>query len=320
MFRTGIWRLVPLERLQDPRLADTVSYQLLKDPALEDPAKHQDAEKTFEAIVKHLRLSSGIYRSTWPNRFADLDPVVKEILCDVYGTAETGASLEVHDWAASDCRVSAEWAASLWKKFPAARVIASDLYLCLNEVSRGREAFIFEPDGTPLQYVRPPFVVPLQKPIPAHYPFNRWLASRARKSLHVARESVLGPAKKSSWTVQPISLIHPAARRLLAIDPRFEIRRHSIFTPLPQPCHAIRTMNIFNLGYFSEDGLRAGAACVTGSLVDGGIWILGRTTQDIRPSVNSVSIFQKNGSSLKLVRQLNGGSEIEELALSAGPA
>lgn len=313
VFRTGIWRLVPLKRLQDPNCADIVSYQLLTDPSLDDPARQQEAERTFEAIVKHLRLSSGIYRSTWPNRFADLDPVVTDILRDIYGS---GAAIEVHDWAASDCRVSAEWAASLWKDFREARVIASDLFLWLAEVSRGREVYIFEPDGTPLQYVRRPFVVPLQKPIPVHYPLNRWLRSRANRDLQEAREAALGAEKKTSWTVRAISLIHPAARRLSATDPRFEVRRHSIFTRLSEPCHAVRTMNIFNRGYFSEERLREGAGCVADSLVDGGVWILGKTTEDTRPALNSVSIFQKTGASWKLLRALNGGSEIEQLALS----
>lgn len=302
MYKTGIWRLVPSSQIGDPNQADIVSYQLLKEDSIE----------VFENIVRHLRLSSGIFRSTYPQRFADLDPVVNEILRGAFRKGR----LDVHDWAASDCRVSAEWARFLWSEFPDAQVVASDILLGLTEVSRvgTSQSYILEPDGTPLQYVRPPFVVPLQKPIPAYYFVNRRLAAQARASLPDAQKAAQEGGHKN-WTVQNLSLIHPLARRLAAEDPRFKVRRHSIFERLPTPAHVIRTMNIFNRGYFDEDKLRAGAACVTESLVEGGIWILGRTTEETRPARNSVSVFQKTGQALTFLQRLNGGSEIEELAL-----
>jgi hypothetical protein len=178
-----------------------------------------------------------------------------------------------------------------------------------------------EPDGTPIQYVRPPFVVSLQKPMPRYYPVNRFLASWARRGLHEAQEVALGHLaqkrpprdERAPWIVQSISLIHPTARRLAAEDSRFEVQVHSVFTPLPQACHVIRTMNIFNPGYFDEARLRSGAACVFDSLCEGGIWVLGRTTEETRPPRNAVSIFQKSGGSFRLLQQLNGGSDIEEL-------
>src|SRR5215831_11156892 len=112
MYKTGIWRLTTAAQLRDQNAADIISYQLLK----------EDSEEVFEAIVKHLRLSSGIFRSTYAQRFADLDPLINRILRGAFSRSD----LEVHDWAASDCRVSVEWAASLWALFPEARVIASD--------------------------------------------------------------------------------------------------------------------------------------------------------------------------------------------------
>ncbi len=74
----------------------------------------------------------------------------------------------MEDWAASDCLTSAEWAAELFPLFPHLDFVASDLLLFLWEAKkqRGEERFILEPDGTPLQYVRPPFVVRLSQPEP----------------------------------------------------------------------------------------------------------------------------------------------------------
>lgn len=314
MYKTGIWDLVPLRELQSHRVRDITSYQLLKQVSANGP----EAEEIFEFIVRHLRLSSGIYRSTYRGRFAALDPVVNSILLSAFAEK----AVHVHDWAASDCLVSAEWASSLWNILPSARLIASDVFFSLIEVSNQerQEAFILEPDGTPLQYVRPPFVIPFQKPIPSIYLANHFLRYMARRRLPEALEvirSVSGPltTQSSRWTVREISLVHPLARRLAADDSRFEIRPHSVFAALEQPCHVLRTMNIFNLGYFDESRLRLGVRCVLDSLLDNGIWILGRTAQDISPPRSSVSIFQKQGQSLVLLRKIDGGSEIEALAL-----
>ena len=325
MYKTGIWHLVPARQLQNPRTRDVTSYRLLNEVAVDKGAGHPEADEIFESIVRHLRLSSGIFRSTYRQRFSDLDPIVNGILHEVFG----GANVEVHDWAASDCLASAEWASALWTMFPSARVIASDALLCLTEVSRrdGKEAYILEPDGTPLQYIRPPFVVSLQKPIPAYYPVNRVLASRAKRGLAEAQEASrqyqLSRELHREWKVGEINLIHPRARRLAAQDTRFEARNHSVFAALPSPCHAIRTMNIFNRGYFEESQLRRGARCVFDSLVEDGIWVVGRTREEMHPPRNSVSIFQKVGQKVgqkpgafKLLHRQNDGSEIESLILS----
>ena len=80
--------------------------------------------------------------------------------------------------------------------------------------------------------------------------------------------------------------------------------------------HAIRTMNIYNRAYFSEEQLRQGLHCVSESLRPGGIWIVGRTV-DEKASVHEVTIFQKQPSGAFEIRHRVGpGSEIEGLVLS----
>ena len=74
-------------------------------------------------------------------------------------------------------------------------------------------------------------------------------------------------------------------------------------------------MNIFNRGYFSESKLLQGIHAVFDSLLDGAIWVVGRTTEETRPSQNRASIFQKKGQSFFLRRGINGGAEIEDLIL-----
>jgi len=319
MLKFGLHRLPPSENRRVRQGFRDVSCRLLKNSADYSPQTAAD----FEFVVRNLRLSSGIYRRTYPGRFADLDVTVNATLLEVFGNS----AIEVHDWAASDCSVSAEWAASLWTLFPAARFVASDILFHLIEVSKsqGTEAYILEPDGAAVQYIRPPFVLSLQEPIPWYYPVNSWLASHAKSRLAELR-NVLSQCQWPDdencmlqyppWTVERISLIHPRARFMRATDSRFKIRYHSVFTPLPAPCNAIRTMNIFNLGYFNESKLLQGIHAVFDSLTDGAIWVVGRTTEETRPSQNRASIFQKKGRSFFLRSRINGGAEIEDLVLS----
>jgi len=70
-----------------------------------------------------------------------------------------------------------------------------------------------------------------------------------------------------------------------------------------------------NPGYFDATRLRAGAAAVGASLIEGGIWVVGRTIEEPRPARNCVSVFQKTGRGLALLERFNGGSEIEDLVL-----
>lgn len=319
MLKAGIWKPSQIHSSTVCKRRAPVSYRLLKDADLKKPS----SVGLFEFIVRDLRLSSGVFRTTYPGRFADLNALAAPFIASIGG----GAPVEVHDWAASDCLASAEWAREIWRLSPGARMFASDILLNLIEVSRRDtgEAVIFEPGGAALQYVRPPFVIGFQSRISAFYPINRWFAARARRlapeALRILRQSrAAEPAPlPAPWSVQPLSLVHPRARELAGSDRRFEIGSHSVFSPLPAACHVIRTMNIFNPGYFDERQLACGVQSVFESLVEGGVWIVGRTTEETQPPRNTASILRKSGGGFQVLTRLDGGSEIEALILPSQP-
>ena len=93
---------------------------------------------------------------------------------------------------------------------------------------------------------------------------------------------------------------------------RFAIVLHSAFEALERPCDVIRTMNIFNLKYFSTEKLGEGIEAVRRSLVPGGIWIVGRTFQE-NPPAHDASVFMKDGDSFRLLERYGKGSEVEPL-------
>jgi len=310
-------------RLRHFLTKDHVSLQLLRTSV---PATPREVA-LFEAIMQQMRLASGVYRTTFRGRLRDLDRFVIELLGRRY-TRQT--ALEVHDWAASDCLTSAEWAESLFERFPNAHLQASDLTLFLLEVELpDGGAFILERDGEPLQYLRPPFVIRLNPPEPKKFVVNRLLSHQARAKLKWMQTRLSVPAdwldsSAVALTLPPfhlrkISVVHPDAEALRSRDARFSIERHSVFAALPQPVDIIRSMNIFNKTYFPTERLAEGALAVWRSLKPGGWWITGRTWQE-DPPAHHVSVLEKSSGGFQLVQRYGDGSEIESLALELSDA
>src|SRR3954454_21016775 len=198
MLKPGVWKrgtflAAPpsgaIARLLRRFSQSRVSLHLL---AIPNNPSSEDVE-LFEKLMPHVRLSSGVYRTTYRQRFRTLNPVVNSLLRQNFAASR---KLRVEDWAESDCLTSAEWAAELFPLFPHLEFAASDLLLYLLEAKKqsGDTRFILEPDGTPLQHVRPPFVLRLTHPEPKLFLFNWLLARRARRAWNRVRPSLKFPS------------------------------------------------------------------------------------------------------------------------------
>ncbi|MGA3028408.1 MAG: hypothetical protein ABSF98_26985 [Bryobacteraceae bacterium] len=288
-----------------------MSYSLLD--VGEDPTDEQI--RVFEDISFTLRISNGTFRTTFRARFCDVDAVAMRWMERFF---PAGAELRVEDRAVSHGLTSWEWAEQLFPIFPRARFEASDILLYLIRLSlAGGETFIAEPDGRPLQYTRPPFVVSLQHPEPRKYPLNRLLAARAKRRFRRL-------ALPAGWTetsgaggyqVSRIPCIHPQALALARRNPGFQFRARSVFDATPGSCHVLRTMNIFNKSYFSAEQLAAGASAAFRSLLPGGLWIVGRTLEE--DFSNHATFLRRGESGWEVLERIGAGSEMEELALGA---
>lgn len=320
MFKLGVYRLDQFQRPQSlhGRLSrNRVSFDLLR--AAASPARTGEQVRLFEQVMPQIRLSNGVYRTTSKARFLEFDRFVNTVLNKHF---EASKALAAQDWAASDCAASSEWAAALWSVFPNAHVTASDLELFLIEAALpDGKMFIWEKDGELLQYVRPPFVIRLHPPENKLAVVNRMLARQGRDEFNRLKQSWqlpeqwlrapdAAPLELPPFIFRKIPLVHPEALRLRS--GKFSIMLHSAFEALEHPCDAIRTMNIFNLKYFSQAKLEEGIEAVRRSLVSGGIWIVGRTFEENPPSHNA-SVLMKEGSGFRLLERFGKGSEIESL-------
>lgn len=313
---TPDWRTA----LRNALSRNRVAFTLLRTTV--PPTEKQIA--LFETTIPQLRLSSGVYRTTFRGRFRDFDPVLNERLARTFGLA---ASLRIEDWAASDCLASSEWAESLFPMFPGATLTASDLTLFLIEVcAPDGSAYIMEANGEPLQYVQPPFVIRLNPPESRLLVVNSFLEKRARTRIRAAQQSWRIPPEwltsecpeifeQPPYTFRKIPLIHPEAQALRRASSRFSIRRHSVFEPSDGLPDVVRTMNIFNHSYFSKERMVEGARAVEKSLKEGGLWIVGRTVQE-NPPVHHASLFVRDKNGFRLLERFGPGSEIEDLVVT----
>jgi hypothetical protein len=311
MLGLGIYKQEQYMRMGSERRfsGPSVAYNLLR--VGDNPS--EDQIKVFEDISVTLRTSNGTFRTSFRNRFQDVDAASIGLLKRCFPEE---SAIRVEDRAASHGLTSCEWAKRLLPFFPVAEVEASDLLLQLLELSvDGGQMFITESDGTPLQYIKPPFVVSLHHPESWRNPLRRWVAARARKRFDALGlpdawfERPQGPG----YLVRPIPYIHPEAAALARSDSRFTFRHRSVFDRTPLPCQVLRTMNIFNRAYFSTERLEEGYRAVFDSLEPGGIWIVGRTLEE--DLTNHATFFRRAGNGWEVLDRVGGGWELESMAL-----
>jgi len=282
-----------------------VAYNLLR--VGEEPSTEEI--RMFEDICFTLRVSNGTWRTTFRDRFGDVDAMALSLMQSAF---PRDAPIRIQDRAVSSGLTSCQWARGLFAVFPAAEFEASDLMTELLEVSTGAsrgESYVMEPGGAALQYICPPFVVALNYPESWRNPLLRLIAARARKRF---------PGINGKSTVLPISCVHPEAQVLARANPNFTVVVRSVFDQTPEPCDVLRTMNILNLSYFSREQLLAAADAIYGSLRPDGIWIVGKTRED--DFTNHTTFFRRRDTGWEVLDRTGSGSEIEDLILTRQPA
>lgn len=316
MLKFGIWTREQYLRAGKRRrhCGARVSYALLDVGCDPTPEEIRD----FEDISFTLRTASGTFRTTFRERFRDVDAAAIDWLRRLY---PPHASIRVQDRAASHGLTSREWAERLFPFFPNAELESSDLlhYFIQLSLSTG-EIYIVEPDGRPLQYIRPPFVVGIHHREARRYPVNQWVASRAR--LRFGRLALPERWTESSggqgYRVKRIPHLHPEALRYSKVESRFRFQERSVFADTPGACEVLRTMNIFNTAYFSADKLAEGARAAFDSVRPGGLWVVGRTLEE--NFTNHVTFLRRGDSGWEVLGRIGDGSEMEQVALRHGTA
>ncbi len=313
MFRRGIFtqeQYLKLGRAKQA-CAPPIAYNLLD--VGDQPS--EDQVRAFEDISFWMRTSNGTFRTTFRDRFREVDEAALRWMQKLF---PPGAEIHVEDRAVSHGLTSKEWAERVFQAFPNARFEASDVLLELYEISRGGAAYVLEPSGRAIQYVKSPFVVSLvDQAEPRRYPVNwvvaRW-AKRRFEALKLGTDWIEA-AERQGWRVRKIPFAHPEARELARRNSRFQIRVRSVFDATAEGSDVIRTMNILNSSYFSEQELTTAVNAIFQSMRPGGLWIAGRTLEE--DLSNHVSLLRRGDRRWEVVERIGRGWELERLALGA---
>lgn len=313
MLRFGVWTRDQYAKAGPERrfFGSRVSYSLLD---VSDPPTPEEV-RAFEDISFTLRTSNGSFRTTFRSRFKDVD---EEAMRWIRNSFPAGTEIRVEDRAASHGLTSLEFASQVFRDFPNATFEASDLVLFLVRLTLPTgETYIVEPNGLPLQYIKPPFVVSVYHPESWRYPLNRLIAARAKRRFQRLSlpEGWMESYGEAAYKVSRIPCIHPECLSFAKANPRFQFRARSVFEHMQGACHVLRTMNIFNRAYFPEAQLLEGAEAAFDTLKPGGLWIVGRTLEE--DLTNHVSFLRRGENGWELLGRLGNGSLIEGLALRA---
>ena len=317
MFRLGICTRNQYEAAGKKRrfLGPRVAYSLLK--MGENPTKEQI--EIFEDISFTLGTSNGTYRTTFRNRLRDVDAATIKMLQRLY---PSDFALSVEDRAVSHGLTSLELAQCLFEVFPSAHFEASDRFLHLIQFSLASGAcYVLEPEGQPLQFIKPPFVVSLAQKESKLLPVNRLIAAWAKRRLRRLSPQVgrTETREGEKYEVSEINCIHPEVVAYMNGNKQFQVRTRSVFEITSPGVHVLRTMNILNKDYFSETQLKEGSQAAHKSLKRGGVWIVGRTLES--DFSNHVSFLQRRENGWQILGRIGNGSEMEEYVgqIQTGP-
>lgn len=311
MLRFGIWTKNQFIKAGERRRrfsGSRVAYTLLN--IGENPTSEQI--QMFEDISFTLRTSDGTCRTTFRNRLRDVDAATIDILKRLY-PSDSGLCFE--DRAVSHGLTSLELARQVFQAFPDSSFEASDKLLYLIQLSLATgEKYILEPDGQPLQYIKPPFVVSLAHEESIRFPINRLVAAQARRRLRhlLPNDGRIESIRGDEYQINRINCVHPEVLTFISANPRFQPRTRSVFDITPNAVHVLRTMNILNKDYFSDSQLRDGSKAAFRSLKLGGVWIVGRTLES--DFSNHVTFLQKLENGWGTLTRIGKGSEMEGYA------
>jgi hypothetical protein len=274
-----------------------------------DGARLEALEKKFFETVG---LPNGTWKTTSYRRLDDLNALVQQFL-----PAER--PLDIMDVAVSSGVSTLEWLESLERAGIECRMTAGDAAADAYLVTMGPGLRVLvDRRGTPLQYevAGHAIRIPVRK---------REMLRHALSLLYmrVALHRLVAPALRAAkrpeegaragirW--RPLKLVSPMIRnRIDVVEDDILVNRSY------RECfHVVRAANILNRGYFDEDTLTAMLLNLRNRLRKGGLLVVCRTNER---NINNGSLLAlgKDGR-FGLVRRLNEGSEVEELALRLPP-
>lgn len=254
--------------------------------------------ETTSAVLRGLQLPNGTRKTTWPNRFSDLDAHCVQALRD------RGETLEVLDVAVSSGISTLELIRALTATGKSVSATATDLFIqgVLVTIAPGIRLLV-DDDDNPIQWES------LGRTLRAHPNDGRLDTLRALLDRFWRHTSGGGRHRR-----QVVPLVDP---RLTA---EADVQQEDLLNPNPAldgPFDLVRACNILNTEYFTVDELtRMTRVVVHRVATDGGILVIARTRSD---GTNYGTIYRREDDGrLVVIEHIGEPCDVHEMCMDAG--
>lgn len=251
---------------------------------------------TTKDILRGLQLPNGTRKTTWPNRFTELNARCIEHLGGV------SSPLRVLDIAVSSGISTIELVDAITSAGIATTVTATDLFTHgdLVKVFPGVNLLV-DNDDRPIQW--------------------EFLGRTLRAHPNGSRIDHIRRALNEMWTRLPQS--RKRRRQVIPlVDSRLEkiatVIREDLFNPDPRldgPYDLVRACNILNLDYFTTDELTQLTRTLINRLAADGLLVIARTRPD---ETNYASIYRRmHNGRLEVLEHINSPCDVHEICMEA---
>lgn len=253
----------------------------------------------FKHVISAVQLNNGTFKTTAQDRFEDLDIALLQLLEEYFSE-----SIHIHDMAVSDGITTFELFEKLEKSKIQFKMVASDRFnkILVNESLAGCIKRNYDAEGVFLNGAA--FGIYADSKVQSKYRISKWLGDVLKKKQFVGNQS------------REVLLINPVLRQPRVFN-QITFEDFNIFDfRVDQPFDVVRSMNILNRKYFSDEQLKQALEQIFQSMKPGGLLLVGRTNKDT--GVNDASFYIKEDIAFKEVQVLNAGSEVGDLVLALG--
>lgn len=306
IFRPGILTYDQLpEHVGADGLRPAFAFTLLEQ--FPTPLSARD-EEAVEIIYDQI-LAGPHAKRTFVNRYNTLDPILAEMIDERW---PAGTQVRIHDMAASNGITSVE----LFEALTPGRdvsVFASDFFDCFHIVTvpDSKWQVIFDATLEPVQFVGHGLAIPATRPERKRFWVNRLIRWYLRsKVLPKTTKLLADGVSRGNKNVRRFDQFHPKAISLAKRDPRFTYGRDDLFNPAPAAFEVVRIMSAY--AGFPDDAVRESIRKIRSTLVESGLLMIGRN-RGRHSSEYPTSFYERRGDTLKLVKEIDGGSELKHL-------
>ncbi len=249
-------------------------------------------ETLFFNAITQLKMKNGIYKKTNAKRFNDVDDALVTLLL------QNKKQYAVHDVAVSDGITSVDLMNTFKQKGIDVKLTISDKFAKVYSRHKWYGSIVKDGDGNVL------------------YADFFGIQAFSGTSVKFILSKLLGylfPATSPIVsTDKEIFMLNPKTMEAIENgEMTFQYVDVFVEAPAGKKYDVVRCMNVLNYKVFPDEAIASALKHLIASVAEGGYFIIGRTEDNT--AVNNVTFLQKTNNEMRVVKEINKGSEVKFL-------